>query len=136
MTGFNNNNKFIPKLPETKTQIILNQEQSQPQAEQSTVKKLTETAKETVIPTVHASDDDEVAKGITKGVGGAVLAAGSLIPSPVQPIAATMAGAASATGTAMKVAGQASDNEGMREGGEVVRDMGAVGGVPNLIKVE
>jgi len=62
--------KFIPKLPETKTEIVLNQEQQNLQEQKPIVEKAVETVadtssaiKETVLPTVHASDDKNKGKG-------------------------------------------------------------------------
>jgi hypothetical protein len=66
MTGNDSNvNKFIPKIPETRTEIVLNQEQQklQEQTEQKsatekvieTVKEAPKAIKEEVVPTIHAS---------------------------------------------------------------------------------
>ena len=63
------NNKYIPKLPETKAEIVLNQEQQNLQEKKPIVEKAVETVadtssaiKETVLPTVHASDDKNKGK--------------------------------------------------------------------------
>lgn len=115
------NNKFIPKLPETKTEIVLNQEQNQPQTEQSTVKKLTETAKETVIPTVHASDepsreqrDKEEREGIERVIGGGIATTGAC-----NPLLGGIAIASSEiVGGVAKGIGQITGDQGTKEVGE------------------
>jgi len=63
------NNKFIPKLPETKTEIILNQEQQTPQEQKPITEKAFEAVKETVVPTVHASEDKNKGKGSSSSSG-------------------------------------------------------------------
>lgn len=67
------NSKFIPKIPETRTEIILNQEQQTPQEQKSTtekvadsIKNVSEVAKETIIPTAYTSDDKNNGRGSPK----------------------------------------------------------------------
>ena len=72
MTDFNNNNKYIPKLPETKTEIILNQEQQIPKEQKFTTEKVVDSVKkasEIVVPTAYASDDKDKGKGSGSGRG-------------------------------------------------------------------
>jgi len=61
------NNKFIPKLPETKIEIVLNQEQQTSQEQKSTTEKAVDSVKEAVVPTVYASDSK--GKGSSNGRG-------------------------------------------------------------------
>src|SRR3954469_24904513 len=96
------NNKFIPKLPETKTEIILNQEQQTSQEQKSTtekavdsVKKVTETVKEAVIPTVYASDRlEEQKEGVKKTIGYALAGVDATNPA----LGALATGATAITG--------------------------------------
>ena len=63
------NNKFIPKIPETRTEIVLDQEQQTFQEQKSTTEKAIEAVKETVVPTVHASEDKNKGKGNSSSSG-------------------------------------------------------------------
>lgn len=66
------NNKFIPKIPEIKTEMMLSHRQPRQQEKKSTAEKLvesvkqaSETAKEIVISTFYAEpDSDEVVKRV------------------------------------------------------------------------
>jgi len=78
MTDFNNNNKFIPipKLPETKTEYVLNEEQPRQQEQKSATEKIVDSVtnvpsvvKEAVVPAIHASDDKDKGKGSSSGRG-------------------------------------------------------------------
>jgi hypothetical protein len=120
------NNKYIPKLPETKTEMVLNQEQNQPQTEQkSTTQKATETvanvvssAREAVIPTVHASDDEKAKEGVKQAVG-AELAATDAIAPPVGIIAS---GVSAIGGSFAEGVGKATDNKDLQEVGEMYKE--------------
>jgi hypothetical protein len=83
------NNKYIQKLPETRTEIFLNQEQQNQDKQKQTEKEQELKALESYSEEIEVSgqtsgfgpsDDDKVEKGIAKGVGGAALAAASIIP--------------------------------------------------------
>jgi len=124
-------NKYIPKLPETRTQIILNQGQTQPQTEQkSTTEKAVESianvasaAKETVIPTVHASDDDPV-EAFAKGVATELNTAAVGITTAVCPPAgAVLTGVESAAGTIMSD----SKDRDTKEVGQILSVTSAIG---------
>jgi uncharacterized protein YjbJ (UPF0337 family) len=110
---------YITKLPETRTQIILNQEQSQPQVEQSTVKKLVETAKEVAVPTVYASDDEEKAKeGVKQAVGAEFAAADAIAP----PVGAIASGVSMIGGSLVEGIGKATGDKELQESGEVFKE--------------
>jgi len=126
------NNKFIPKIPETKTEIILNQEQQsqQEQSQQkSTTEKVLETftpvvvaAKETIVPSVHASD--EVAEGIGKGVVTALnTAAVGLTTAVCPPAGAALVSGETVAGAIMSD----SEDKDTQEAGQMLNVTSAVG---------
>jgi len=81
------NSKFIPKIPEIKTEMVFNHGQPRQQEQKfpaeklvESVKQVSETAKETVISTVYAkSNSDEIVKGILGKAEDLVFFAPSLI---------------------------------------------------------
>jgi hypothetical protein len=116
------NNKFIPKLPETKTEIALNQEQQNLQEQNSTAGKVVEAVKETVVPAVYASDDDDkAAKGLVTAANAAAIGIATVVAPPVGAGAAIGEGVA---GAAMKASG----DEEAKEAGEVFSNASTVGG--------
>jgi uncharacterized protein YjbJ (UPF0337 family) len=134
------NNKFIPKLPETKTEIILNQEQQTSQEQKSTtekavdsVKKVTETVKEAVIPTVYASDRlEEQKEGVKKTIGYALAGVDATNPA----LGALATGATAITGGIQEGIGKMAGNEEMAESGKVLRESATepVKDVANAVK--
>jgi hypothetical protein len=129
-------NIIIPK--EKLTQVeevreIENTKQQQKKLEEKQEGKSTiaESVKESAVPTVHASGKgDEAAMGAAKGIGGALLAAASIIPNPVQPAALAASAATGGTGAVMKVAGEASGEEEIKKAGDVLTDAGTIGLLP------
>jgi len=116
------NNKFISKLPETKTEIVLNQEQQTSQEQKPIIEKAVESIKETIVPTVHASDDDDkVAKGLATAANATAIGVASVVAPPVGVGAAIGEGVA---GAAMKASG----DEEAKEAGEVFSNASTIGG--------
>jgi len=110
------NNKFIPKIPETKTEIVIDQKQ-QEQAEQKN--PITEKVKEAVVPTVHASDDDKEGNEGAKQVIGAELAAVDAVAPPVGAAASVVS---SIGGAFTEGIGKMTGNEDMRQAGEAYKE--------------
>jgi len=113
------NNKYIPKLPETKTEIVLNQEQQNLQEPKSTAGKVVEAVKETVVPAVYASDrDSEQKEGAKKAIGYTLAG----VDAANLPLGAAATGAAAITGGIQEGIGKMVGNEEMAEGGRVLRE--------------
>jgi len=117
----NNINKFIPKLPETETKIVLNQEQQTPQEQKPITEKAVDTIKnipETIIPVAHASDKDEGKEG-AKQVVGTELAVTDAIAPPAGIIAS---GVSAIGGSLVEGIGKATGNEDMKDVGEIYKE--------------
>lgn len=121
MTG---NNKFIPKLPETKTEIVLSQEQQNPQEQKSIVEKAVETVKEMVIPSVYASEelgehDKEIKKNIEEAGGGVITAAGAANPA----VGVGMSGGLGILGGIEGAIGEATGSDNLKVAGDTHKKM-------------
>ena len=109
------NNKFIPKIPETRTEMVLDQEQQTPQEQKSTVEKAVESVKEAVVPTVYASEnlgehDKEIKKNIEEAGGGAITAIGAKAPA----VGAIASGGLAILGGIEGAIGEVTDSEGLK----------------------
>jgi len=93
---------------------------------------ITETVKESVVPTVYASDKDEEAKAATSGVGGGILAGATF--TPLAPFAQFVAAGETVLGKGVEKLGEATGNEEMKEGGRVSKEIGEIGSLPSIAR--
>jgi len=126
----------VPKIAEVREIENVEQGQKRVGEEQKEKNKstITESLKEAVIPTVHASDDDEKVKAAFKGALGGTIAAASVIPSPVQPVAGAVATGETVAGLGTELAGEVTDNENLKESGRGSQQIGAIGSAPSLLE--
>ena len=118
------NNKFIPKLPETKTEIVLNQEQQTPQEQKPITEKAFEAVKEMVISSVYASEelgehDKEIKKNIEEAGGGAITTVGAANPA----VGAGMSGGLGILGGIEGAIGEATGSDNLKVVGDAHKEM-------------
>ncbi|CAG8619163.1 19165_t:CDS:2 [Dentiscutata erythropus] len=112
-------------------EIDKSQEQKKLGEKQGSNPTITESAKEALIPTVHASDDEkEACTALKIGAGGA-LAAASLYP-PTAPVAQALSASEFVVGAAVEKIGEANDNKELEEGGKIAKEVGEIGSLPSI----
>jgi len=122
MTEFN---KFIPKMPETRTEIVQEQQLTQRSITKKVVDSVTNafsTIGEAIVPTVYAaSDEDDVAKGVATATNAAAVG----VATAANPLLGVVVGGLeAAAGGIMK----SSNDEQAQEVGEVFSNASAIGG--------
>jgi len=121
-----NNNIYLPKDTTVKTEEIKYLENQEPK-KQATEKDFF----------IGCPNEDDT-KNTLEGVMGGILAAGSVIPNPLQPVAIATSATLEAEGRIVEKASNFVDDEDTKKGiknyGEFHKEIGGIGGITNVVK--